>query len=862
MRKVRWGSILLAVAMLLTLLTVTALAKETTVTATYDAAANGQALVSAVSNASEGETIVISAGTYNLPKNIYHSSINSDLAYGLMIDKSITLKSAGDGAVILTSTVGGYNSGMVLFTKYDVDVVIDGITFRGSSWDLIGCDDPGVRNVTITNCKFDTGTSETTPIKLKLLTGTISNNVFTGTGCGYGVRINPIDKREQSWDGAENVPQNLSVDITISENDFSNLALKDKSRGLISVNTGDSGTVSILEHDFSNIDPAATGYAVQNAAGNAAEIVTARNYWGENTSDISQKVTGVVTVDTYYTDEDMTQTATVGGIPVSTAAELSAAIANAQPGDTIVFLNDIETTAAINITKDVTIDGNGHKLTANNCVGFYIQDDLNKFTVRDLTLTGVLPEGATAGEGSTGPFMGIGTYNQTVDVDLLTLDNVTIEGFSYGLYIGNFSKTGETSVQADNLTIQDCYIKGAYFETLTDSTFTNCKFLNNGANPAKVESSFQTWMCGVDVNLKYGEFKNIAFDNCVFTGNGTNSGTALHIKARGTGDDSSYSANPATLTGVTVSGCTFADNNGTSDVVLGEPGKNNAYPVNVSIQPGVAYTNNLAQNAYHTVLFVSNDKEVDRRIVADKAELVLPTATLQGYTFLGWKSSVDGKVYDAGETVTIYRDTTFTAQWLNNWGVIGGIIGGAGESDTFFTDVPGSAWYYDAVKFVYDYDLMDGVGNHKFNPDGTLTRAMIAQVLYNLEGASGAYPSVFTDVADSAWYAKAVNWAAASGIVEGKGNNKFDPNAPITRQEMAAILYRYAELKGYDVSKVDSLNGYTDASKVASWAKEAMGWAVENYVINGKGASRLDPTGTATRAQVAQILMNFCNNVL
>ena len=862
MRKIRWGSILLAVVMLLTLLTVTALAKETTVTATDDAAANGQALVSAVSNASEGETIVISAGTYDLPKNIYHSSINGDLAYGLMIDKSITLKSAGDGEVILTSTVGGYNSGMVLFTKYDVDVVIDGITFQGSSWDLIGCDDPGVRNVTITNCKFDTGTSETTPIKLKLLTGTISNNVFTGTGCGYGVRINPIDKREQSWDGAENVPQNLSVDITISENDFSNLALKDKSRGLISVNTGDSGTVSILEHDFSNVDPAATGYAVQNAAGNAAEIVTARNYWGENTSDISQKVTGVVTVDTYYTDEDMTQTATVGGIPVSTAAELSAAIANAQPGDTIVFLNDIETTAAINITKDVTIDGNGHKLTDNNCVGFYIQDDLNKFTVRDLTLTGVLPEGATAGEGSTGPFMGIGTYNQTVDVDLLTLDNVTIEGFSYGLYIGNFSKTGETSVQADNLTIQDCYIKGAYFETLTDSTFTNCKFLNNGANPAKVESSFQTWMCGVDVNLKYGEFKNIAFDNCVFTGNGANSGTALHIKARGTGDDSSYSANPATLTGVTVSGCTFADNNGTSDVVLGEPGKNNTYPVNVSIQPGVDYTNNLAQNAYHTVLFVSNDKEVDRRIVADKAELVLPTATLRGYTFLGWKSSVDGKVYDAGETVTIYRDTTFTAQWLNNWGVIGGIIGGAGESDTFFTDVPGSAWYYDAVKFVYDYDLMDGVGNHKFNPDGTLTRAMIAQVLYNLEGASGAYPSVFTDVADSAWYAKAVNWAAASGIVEGKGNNKFDPNAPITRQEMAAILYRYAVLKGYDVSKVDSLNGYTDASKVASWAKEAMGWAVENYVINGKGASRLDPTGTATRAQVAQILMNFCNNVL
>ena len=214
-------------------------------------------------------------------------------------------------------------------------------------------------------------------------------------------------------------------------------------------------------------------------------------------------------------------------------------------------------------------------------------------------------------------------------------------------------------------------------------------------------------------------------------------------------------------------------------------------------------------------------------------------------------------------TVTSTADPSITASCtvtvtknLSDAG-LAAIIGGAGESDTFFTDVPGSAWYYDAVKFVYDYDLMDGVGNHKFNPDGTLTRAMIAQVLYNLEGASGAYPSVFTDVADRAWYANAVNWAAA-----GRSETEFAPNDTMTRQEMAAILYRYAVLKGYDVSKVDSLNGYTDASKVASWAKEAMGWAVENYVINGKGASRLDPTGTATRAQVAQILMNFCNNVL
>ena len=263
------------------------------------------------------------------------------------------------------------------------------------------------------------------------------------------------------------------------------------------------------------------------------------------------------------------------------------------------------------------------------------------------------------------------------------------------------------------------------------------------------------------------------------------------------------------------------------------------------------------------VTFMNDGAVYGCQVLEEEDTITLPSKlTKKGYTFLGWKSSADRKVYKAGATVEIYKDTTFTAQWMNNWEIVDDIAGAAGSGKEFFTDVKGSAWYYDAVKFAYDYGFMDGVGDNKFNPNGTLTRAMIAQVLYNLEGETSSYPTVFDDVAKSAWYADAVNWAAASGIVEGKGNNKFDPNAAITRQEMAAILYRYSELKGYDVSDVDSLSSFTDADKVASWAKEPMGWAVENYVINGKGNGKLDPTGTATRAEVAQILMNLCNNVL
>lgn len=265
-----------------------------------------------------------------------------------------------------------------------------------------------------------------------------------------------------------------------------------------------------------------------------------------------------------------------------------------------------------------------------------------------------------------------------------------------------------------------------------------------------------------------------------------------------------------------------------------------------------------------TVKFVFGLGKADftMEIPADTAIYLLERPSVSGYTFLGWKSSADGKVYDAGEKVEITKDTTFTALWRNNLGIVVDIIGGAVEGKEFFTDVSMGDWYYEAVKFCFDYDLMNGVGNGKFSPDTTLTRAMLAQVLYNLDEARGSYAGVFTDVTGSAWYANAVNWAAASGIVEGKGNNKFDPDAPVTRQEMAAIFYRYASYKGYDVSAAASLDRFTDASKVASWAKDAMSWAVGGYVINGKGAGRLDPTGTATRAEVAQILMNFCNNVL
>ena len=180
-----------------------------------------------------------------------------------------------------------------------------------------------------------------------------------------------------------------------------------------------------------------------------------------------------------------------------------------------------------------------------------------------------------------------------------------------------------------------------------------------------------------------------------------------------------------------------------------------------------------------------------------------------------------------------------------------------------FTDVTSGDWFYDAVAYVYDKGMMEGTTDTTFAPTMNLTRSMIAQVLYNLEerpeapGAAG-----FPDVAADAWYADAVNWAAARGIVKGYDTGAFGPEDSVTREQLAAILYRYAQAKGYDTTRGGmAVREFSDSASISDWAQEAMAWAVNAQVLSGKGNGVLDPQGTATRAEVAQMLMNFGEHV-
>ena len=157
---------------------------------------------------------------------------------------------------------------------------------------------------------------------------------------------------------------------------------------------------------------------------------------------------------------------------------------------------------------------------------------------------------------------------------------------------------------------------------------------------------------------------------------------------------------------------------------------------------------------------------------------------------------------------------------------------------------------------------MVGTTSTTFAPKDTLTRAMLVTVLYRMAGSPAVdAPSGFTDVADGQWYSDAIAWAAANGIVNGVSETSFDPDAAITREQMAAILYRYAAYWELDVSAEADLSAYADASSVSGYAQAAMQWAVANGVINGTSATTLEPAGTATRAQAATVLVRFQNSM-
>ena len=185
----------------------------------------------------------------------------------------------------------------------------------------------------------------------------------------------------------------------------------------------------------------------------------------------------------------------------------------------------------------------------------------------------------------------------------------------------------------------------------------------------------------------------------------------------------------------------------------------------------------------------------------------------------------------------------------------------AGENP--FTDVPASHWAHDDITYVYENDLMNGTDGSLFSPESTTTRAQVVTVLYRLAGQPAAdWENPFWDVPASAWFHDAVTWAWENDITGGVSSTHFGAGNAVTREQLAAFLYRYAQDQGYDTSARADLSGYSDAGLVSSYATEALSWANATGLITGTTATTLSPKGSATRAQVATILSRFCQDVI
>ena len=268
------------------------------------------------------------------------------------------------------------------------------------------------------------------------------------------------------------------------------------------------------------------------------------------------------------------------------------------------------------------------------------------------------------------------------------------------------------------------------------------------------------------------------------------------------------------------------------------------HPVLVKVEFKEGYSITVADTKYGKITVSEKNADEDDRI----------TITVEpdyGYqlTWLSIKAKDGTKVsYSEGYTKNTYyfympdQDVTISATFS--------------RGTLPFTDVKSTDWFYDAVSFTYNMGIMDGVETNKFSPSTTITRGMVVTMLWRMAGEPYASGTYFDDVSYGRYYTTAVAWSARNNIIEGSGANTFGVNDPITREQLAVILYRYAKYMNYSTT-TSSLYGYDDANKVSSWAKDAMGWAVRNGVIGGVTNTTLCPNNTATRAEVAQMFMNF-----
>ena len=517
------------------------------------------------------------------------------------------------------------------------------------------------------------------------------------------------------------------------------------------------------------------------------------------------------------------------------AAAFATAVGSAADGSVVELMKNItldatgkaNTQGILTITKNITINGNGKTITAENVNGtpsmINVQDGAN-VTINDLILDGAVNGTATVKHG-------VNIYQATATLNDVTVKNHT--GYASVVNGSNLKVNGLTTdnngwggVNVDNksgnanLTVNDAVI--------TENS--SIVFDKTGDNPDATTISAAI-KGGEFVNVVMGKDKNDSpidgIDSLIVTGGKFNTEKLV--------------SGAINIVDFVPEGYVYDPTTGTVSVYK-EPEYTGKYSYEIFTtvgDNGAIDVDRYATEGDKVTITVSPDEAymLDEMTVTSGGKDVEVTDNGDGtYTFT--MPSADAKI-----VVTFAEDPDWEPE--------------PEEPAMPFTDVNDNDWFYDVVLYAYDNGLMTGVSATEFAPNQTTTRGMIVSMLARLEGVTNAEDAGFADVAANDWYATAVNWAASVGVVNGYEDNTFRPNAPITREQMAAILYNYADYKGYDVSARADLSDYADAASISSWAEDVLAWANAEGLINGMTATTIDPQGATTRAQTAAMFERF-----
>ena len=546
-----------------------------------------------------------------------------------------------------------------------------------------------------------------------------------------------------------------------------------------------------------------------------------------------EEETNKVTVDAAET-----AVAKVGDDEYKTLAE---AIEAAKNGGTVELLRDVYVATWNQVwnTTGLTINGNGHTVTIgeveSNVNGNYLFYNADNLKVNDLTFK-FLTNGngfvMTSGELKNVKMYGGESSNYAVFVanggtdKTVTVTGCTIEDFGIAVY--SQSGTAATSnIKVTGSDIKDCgiaicsYAKSNVFTGNTVTGSNELSFARGADAVTTVTGNAFTdagkiWFYGADLGNVTFEKNKVLGDTYVTTDEAED-GTTLDVDRNYWGGGA---PDETQVVGENVSG---------KDVYYVAPGMNES-----DLNTYAPYT---------VILIFGNGMGNDVKNYKPNAQFKLPVPSKPGYIFMGWKCS-DGHTHEAGETITVTKSLTFTAIWSNLPDIEPGTPDVKPDEpvvpDFPFTDVSVNAWYYEAVKYVYEKGIMNGMDRYSFQPNGTLTRAMVWTMLARLDG-------VDTEGGNS-WYAKAQEWATANSVSDGE-----NPTGEVTREQLITMLWRYAGSPTYTAD----LSGYVDTADISSWAGQAMCWAVATGVIEGDENSALTPKADTTRAQAAAMLMRF-----